>query len=370
MISDKDILNARILILDDNQANVDLLEAIVSIEGYSSVLAITDSRDACDLYKAYEPDLVLLDLNMPYLDGYKVMEQFKEIEGSSYIPVVVLTAMNDDKTRIKALASGAQDFLTKPLNKVEVLTRIRNLLRIRLLHNYVKNQNVILEHKVKQRTLELEETRFEIIRRLGKAAEYRDPETGAHIIRMSRMCALLGTLIGMDSEKNDLLLDASPMHDVGKIGIPDNILLKPGKLDPDEWEIMTQHTLIGGKLLSGNDSDLMIMAREIALTHHEKWDGTGYPYGLKGEKIPIYGRIAALADVFDALTSRRPYKEPYSFEKSIAIIKENNHRHFDPDIVEPFLKNRDQFIKIKKELTDDEDHPSDDFELSERDKKI
>ena len=369
MISEKDILNARILILDDNQANTDLLEEIVSNAGYTSVLAITDSREVKNIYKAYQPHLVLLDINMPHLDGYEVMEIFKKIDQESYIPVLVLTALQDDKTRLKALASGAQDFLTKPFNKLEVLTRIHNMLRIRLLHNQVQNQNIILEQQVEIRTLELENTRLEIIRRLGQAAEYRDTETGAHIIRMSKMCALLTREIGMSAAQTNLMLNASPMHDVGKIGIPDSILLKPGKLTPEEWQTMTQHCIIGGKLLDGHDSELMILARDIAMTHHEKWDGTGYPNGLKGEKIPICGRIAALADVFDALTSRRPYKNPYPIEKTLEIIKQGNGTHFEPKLVDLFLINIDAFVNIKKEFSDDDFQVNDDFYLSERDRK-
>ena len=369
MISKKEILSARILIVDDNQMNVDLLEAIVSDAGYSSVLGITDPREAQNIYKAYKPHLVVLDINMPHLDGYEVMEQFKKIEKDSYIPVLVLTALQDDITRIHALASGAQDFLIKPFDKIEALTRIHNMLRIRLLHNQVQNQNIILERQVKIRTLELENTRLEIIRRLGQAAEYRDTETGAHIIRMSRMCVVLGRLIGMGDPQLDLLLNASPMHDVGKIGIPDSILLKPGKLTSEEWQIMTQHAVIGGKLLDGHNSELMILARDIALTHHEKWDGTGYPYGLKKDKIPICGRIAALADVFDALTSRRPYKSPYPIGKSVEIIKKGKGSHFEPKLVDLFLENIDAFVKIKNELSDGEDQASDDFYISERDRK-
>ncbi|MEA1968000.1 MAG: response regulator [Thermodesulfobacteriota bacterium] len=368
MILEKEILNARILIIDDNQGNVDLLEAIVSGAGYTSVLAITDPREAENIYKAYQPHLVLLDINMPYLDGYEVMELFKKVEKDSYIPVLVMTALQDNMTRINALESGAQDFLTKPFDRLEALTRIHNMLKIRLLHNQVQNQNVILEQQVKIRTLELEETRLEIIRRLGQAAEYRDTETGAHIIRMSKMCALLGGLVGMGDQQINLLLNASPMHDVGKIGIPDSILLKPGKLTSEEWQTMTQHTVIGGKLLDGHKSELMTLARDIALTHHEKWDGTGYPNGLKKEKIPVCGRIAALADVFDALTSRRPYKNPYPIDKTLEIIKQGNNTHFEPKLVDLFLKNIDAFVKIKKELSDDDYQTNDDFYLSERDR--
>ncbi|MCK5682656.1 response regulator [bacterium] len=367
MISEKEILNARILILDDNTTNVELLEEIVSGAEYTSVLGITDSREAHDLYKAYRPHLVLLDINMPYFNGYDIMEQFKKIEQDSYIPVLILTALKDDKTRLKALEAGAQDFLTKPFNRLEVLTRIHNMIRIRLLHNKVRNQNIILEQKVKIRTMELENTRLEIIRKLGQAAEYRDNETGAHIIRMSKMCALLGGLAGMNSQKINLLLNASPMHDVGKIGIADNILLKPGKLTFEEFKIMKQHTIIGGKLLEGHDSELMLMARSIALTHHEKWDGTGYPHGLKGDQILFEGRIAALSDVFDALTSRRPYKDAYSYEKAISIIKDGKGKHFDPELVDLFIDNIDDFLSIKQEFSSPDEQPTDNFILSERD---
>ena len=186
---------------------------------------------------------------------------------------------------------------------------------------------------------------------------------------MSKMSALLGSLTGMSDQNIDLLLNATPMHDVGKIGIPDSVLLKPGKLTPEEWQTMTQHTMIGGKLLDGHAADLMILAQDIAMTHHEKWDGTGYPHGLKGEKILLPGRIAALADVFDALTSKRPYKDPYPIEKSITIIKEESGRHFDPELVDLFLKNLYKFVKIKEKFSEDEEPPPDNFKLSERDQK-
>lgn len=367
MISEQEILNARILIIDDFQANLDLLEGIVESAGYTSVMTLSDSREAVKLYEAFEPHLVMLDISMPYLDGFQVMERLQEIEKDSYIPVMVLTALQDEDTRKKALAFGAQDFLAKPFDNLEVKTRIRNMIRIRFLHNQTRNQNIILEEKVKIRTRQLEKTRLEIIHRLGHAAEYRDTETGAHVIRMSRMCGLLGQLAGMNEKEVDLLLNASPIHDVGKIGVPDSVLLKPGRLTAEEWEIMTRHTLIGGKLLDGQEDDLMILARDIALTHHEKWNGTGYPGGLKKEDIPFCGRIAGLADVFDALTSRRPYKEPYPVEKSVEIIKQGRENHFDPDLVDLFVENIEAFIKIKNELSDDGEMAGHDYKLSERD---
>lgn len=368
MISEQEISNARILIVDDIQANLDLLEAIVESEGYTSVTTLSDSRESVKLYQTLDPHLVILDINMPHLDGFQVMELLQEIEKDAYIPVMVVTAYQDDQTRKKALACGAQDFLSKPFDHLEVKTRIRNMLRIRLLHNQTRNQNIILDQKVKLRTRQLEKTKLDIIHKLGQAAEYRDTETGAHIIRMSRMSGLLGRLSGMSENEVDLLLKASPMHDVGKIGIPDSVLLKPGKLTAEEWRIMTGHTLIGGKLLEDRDDDLMILARDIALTHHEKWDGTGYPESLKREDIPFCGRIAGLVDVFDALTSRRPYKEPYPVEKSLEIISRGRGSHFDPDLVDLFLEHIDAFVQIKKELSDEGELSEEDYELSERDR--
>ncbi|MEA1967892.1 MAG: response regulator [Thermodesulfobacteriota bacterium] len=367
MISDNDIKKARIMIVDDTPVNLYLLEAIVTTAGYQHVTTVSDPREVETLYQELEPHLVLLDISMPHMDGYQVMERLKTIEKDTYIPVMVLTAIQDNETRKKALACGAQDFLSKPFDNTEVLTRIRNMIKVRLLHTQIQNHNVILEEQVRQRTRELENTRLEIIRKLGQAAEYRDTETGAHIIRMSRMCAVLGELSGLSSQETELLLNASPMHDVGKIGVPDAIMLKPGRLTADEWRIMTEHTLIGDKLLEGHDHELMNTARQIALTHHEKWDGAGYPKGLKQDAIPLCGRIAALADVFDALTSKRPYKQPYPVEKALAIIHESRGTHFDPNLTDLFLDNIDRFIQIKEELSDDADVPGGEFEYSERD---
>lgn len=349
MITTEEVLNARILIVDDREENVELLEGMLTTEGYTSILGITDPRETIAMYEAYRPDLILLDINMPQMDGFQVMEKLNEVEKGDYIPVLILTAQQDDETRIRALSSGAKDFLSKPFHMIETMTRIRNMIEIRLMHNQSKNQAIILEKMVRDRTAELHETRLEVIRRLGLAAEYRDNETGYHIIRMSKMSKVLGEAAGMDQDAADVLLNASPMHDIGKIGIPDRVLLKPGKLDAEEWDIMQTHAEIGGVMLDGHSSPLLVMAKEIALTHHEKWNGAGYPKGLKEEEIPLAGRVCAIADVFDALTSERPYKKPWSVEDSVAEIDNQKGAHFDPQLVDLFHTVLDEFVSIKNE---------------------
>ena len=349
-----DFLKAKILVVDDEQANIALLEDVLENEGYANFKSTADSRKALDLYKEFHPDLVLLDLNMPYLDGFQVMEQLKEVEKDSYAPILVLTAQSDRNTRLRALAAGARDYIEKPFDITEVTQRISNMLEIRLLHNQVRDQNLILEEKVRARTRELEETRQEAILRLGRAAEYRDNETGMHVIRMSRLSAKLAKKIGLSDDECQLILQASPMHDVGKIGIPDEILLKPGKLNKDEWAIMKKHPEIGAEILSGSHSAVMKMAESIALTHQERWDGSGYPNNLKGEEIPLAGRIVAICDVFDALTSKRYYKEAFSIEKSMEIIEQSSGKDFESRLVEAFKKALPEMIRIVKELPDDE----------------
>ena len=347
-------LNTKILIVDDEQANIALLEDVLENEGYTNFKSTADSRKALDLYKEFRPDLVLLDLNMPHLDGFQVMEQLSEVEKNSYAPVLVLTAQADRNTRLRALAAGARDYIEKPFDITEVVQRISNMLEIRLLHNQVRDQNQILEEKVRARTCELEETRQEAILRLGRAAEYRDNETGMHVIRMSRLSAKLAKKIGLPDEECQLILQASPMHDVGKIGIPDEILLKPGKLNEKEWIIMKKHSEIGAEILSGSRSAIMKMAESIALTHQERWDGSGYPNNLKGEEIPLAGRIVAICDVFDALTSKRYYKEAYSIEKSMGIIEQGSGKDFEPYLVDTFKRTLPEMVRIVQELPDDE----------------
>lgn len=341
-----DVTAGRVLIIDDNPSNVALLERMLDSAGYKSVLGVTDPRDALDLYLSFRPQLILLDILMPHLNGFQLMRQFREAACDDYLPILVLTALTDKATRVRALDLGAKDFLSKPLDQTEALARIRNILEVSILHQRALETNKTLDGLVRERTRELQETRLEIIRRLGMAAEFKDNETGDHIIRMSKVSQLLALSMGLSEEESELILQASPMHDVGKIGIPDHILLKPGKLDEEEWEIMKRHAEIGFKLLNGHASQIMLMAREIAYTHHEWWDGTGYPRGLRGEEIPMTGRICALADTFDALTSRRPYKKAWKVEDAVAEILRQRGTHFQPELVDCFLDNLAEILKI------------------------
>lgn len=352
------ILRAKILVVDDNPVNVVLLQAILDGAGYAHVWTTTDSRQVEPLYKEHRFDLILLDIRMPYLDGIQVMELLKKNMGEDYLPVLVLTAQTDQETRRRALDVGAKDFLTKPFEQWEVLLRIRNMLETRIYFNNQRLRADELEGLVRERTAMVRETQLEIVRRLGRAGEFRDNETGAHVIRMSRACHLLALAAGLSAERAETLLYASPMHDVGKIGLPDNILLKPARLDPDERKTMERHVEIGAEILKGHDSELMQMARCVALTHHEKWDGSGYPRGLKGEDIPLEGRIAAICDVFDALTSARPYKQGWTTEEALSFIKEQAGKHFDPWLVEIFEGIAPEVAKLREQLPDGESNPA------------
>ncbi|MFZ4578837.1 MAG: HD-GYP domain-containing protein [Myxococcota bacterium] len=353
VVRDEDIHNACVLIVDDQAYNITLLRMILRDSGYTNILATTDSREALPMYVKHRPDLVLLDLQMPHIDGFGVMDQLREVERNSVVPILVLTAELDPEVRYKALQSGARDFLNKPFDRIETVVRIRNLIEVQLLHKHIVRQNEILESKVRDRTQELRDTQMEIIHRLGHAAEYKDNETGNHIIRMGLLCGVLGEAVGMAPQACDMLRHASPMHDVGKIGIPDRVLLKPGKLEPDEWEVMKTHAAIGADLLSGSKSPLVQMAATIALTHHERWDGTGYPYRLHGEGIPLVGRIAAVCDVFDALTSDRPYKRAWTVEESLEEIHRGAGTHFDPALVTLFDANIAEILAIRAQYHED-----------------
>lgn len=343
-----------ILVVDDELANIRLLEKILATKGFRNVTCTQDPTEVLSLFQQHNSDLILLDLDMPVLDGYGVLDELNVLTGNNPPPILVLTAQHMQEYRQRALDSGAKDYVTKPFDANELLSRVRNLLEVRIAHNFMQHQNEILEQKVQERTKAIHDTRLQVVRRLGRAAEYRDNETGLHIIRMSKMAVVIARAAGMDEEQCDLLLNAAPMHDIGKIGIPDNILLKPGKFESDEWAIMQTHAQIGADILSGDDSELMIMAHDIALSHHEKWNGKGYPNALEGEAIPLTGRITAVADVFDALTSVRPYKKEWSIEKAVDLIKEESGQHFDPRLVELFLQELPVIIAIREKHAEPE----------------
>ena len=329
---------ARILIIDDQPANTLLLEGILEEEDYQGYRSVTDPRKALPVFLEYQPDLILLDLQLPYLNGFDVMKQLRSrIPLDTFFPILVLTADINPETKRQALAEGATDFLTKPFDATEVILRIRNLLQTRELHLQLQEQNQILDKKVRLRTAELEETQFEILDRLALAAEYRDDDTGEHTKRVGQMCAQIAKALSLQQIDIELIHRAAPLHDVGKIAIPDTILLKPGKLTPEEFAHMKTHTTLGAKMLSGGRFPLLQMAEEIALTHHEHWDGKGY-LGLQGESIPIAGRIVAVADVFDALINERPYKKAWSHQEAIEEIQRQSGRQFDPRIVQAFLE--------------------------------
>lgn len=332
------VQNSKIIIVDDQQANVELLRQILQHYGFVTLHGFTDPRRVLPLFDEIDPDLVLLDLQMPHMDGLSLLKQLRSrIPHEAYLPFMVLTADPSDKTKKEALSLGAKDFLTKPFDQLEVVLRCYNLLETRFLHLELQNHNRTLEQKVRERTKELEETRIEILRRLSVAAEFRDDTTGQHTQRVGQLSSRLARAIGLPEEEVNLIREAAPLHDLGKIGVSDNILLKRGKLTAEEYEIIKTHTDIGAKILSGDRFPLLRMAEQIALYHHERWDGTGYK-GLKGDDIPLPARIVAIADVFDVVTHARPYKTAESAEAALLEIGNQRGRHFDPQLADAFIK--------------------------------
>jgi putative two-component system response regulator len=327
----------RILVVDDEDANVDVLRRVLSRAGFMQVESTTDSRQAADLFLRHRPDLVLLDLHMPHLDGLQVMDRLNEIGEASYLPILILSADLTPEARQNALSRGAKDFVAKPFLPDELLLRIRTLLDTRFLYLQIQGQNQQLEATVRERTRELEEAQFEIIGRLAAAAEFRDDNTGHHTQRVGQMSALLARELGGTAEHIALIRRAAELHDVGKIGIPDTILLKIGRLTPEEFAVVKTHTTIGARILSGGKFPLLRLAEEIAFNHHERWDGSGYA-GLRGGDIPLAGQIVAVADVFDALTQERPYKPAWPVAEAIGEIDRQRGRQFAPDVVDAFLR--------------------------------
>jgi putative two-component system response regulator len=354
IISQQDIQTAQILVVDDKPDNLDILVDQLEEFGYSNIVSTMDPTEAVSLYTHQDFDLVLLDIMMPVMNGFEVLEVFGAV--GKNIPVIVLTALQDKTTKLKALNAGAKDFLTKPFDSQEVQARVSNLLEAHLAQKKLSLYNQDLEQQVLDRTLELSKkngelikTQLHVVQRLGRAGEFRDSDTGLHVIRMSHYSHLLGQACGMKDEESFLLLHAASMHDIGKIGVPDRILLKPGKLDANEWNIMQKHAKIGAEIIGKHPSELLEMARIIALSHHEKWNGQGYPNGLQGTDIPLVGRIVALADVFDALTTKRPYKKAWPLPQVLELIQEESGKHFDPELIPNFLEIVPELLKIKEQ---------------------
>jgi len=337
MMNARGFKNARILIVDDEPVNVDLLHRLLERAGFARVESTNDAREAVDLYVRFRPDLILLDLHMPHRSGLEIIDELNQIAEASYLPILMLTGDDTQEAKREALSRGAKDFLHKPFSKDEVLLRIGTLLETRFLYLQIQSQNQMLEAKVRDRTRELEAAQVEIIERLARAAEFRDDNTGQHTARVGQMAALLAQQIGMPEYQVSLIRRAAPLHDVGKIGIPDAILLKLGKLTAEEFELVKTHTTIGARILSGSHFAVLRLAEEIAFNHHERWDGHGYA-GITGAAIPLAGRIVAVADVFDALTQKRPYKAAWPVGEAMAEIDRQRGRQFDPTLVDAFLR--------------------------------
>lgn len=349
----------RILVVDDDEPLRRVLEARLCAMGHEVIMAV-DGEDGLNKATRESPDLVLLDIMMPKLDGLATARRLKASPRTCHIPIVMVTAMGEVQDRVRALEAGADDFLTKPVDPSELKARVQSLLKVKAYNDHMRHHQQELESAVAKKTESLREALHKIqvasldtIYRLSRAAEYKDEDTWDHVQRVSDYAVAVAGRLGQPKSFTEMLLYAAPMHDVGKIGIPDRILLKPGKLDADEWRIMQTHAAIGASILAGSDSELLQMAATIALTHHEKWNGMGYPSGLQGNTIPIAGRITAIADVFDALCSRRPYKEPFPVEKALSLIRSESGKHFDPAVVDALFAVQPEILKIQDRFKDE-----------------
>ncbi|MFJ9449119.1 MULTISPECIES: HD domain-containing phosphohydrolase [unclassified Herbaspirillum] len=345
-----------VLIVDDDRINLALFSHLLEDIPDTTIFGASDPAHALDWCREHETDLLLLDYMMPDMNGFAFLEQFRLLSGQDHVPVIMISTDAKTTVRHAALELSANDFLTKPVNKVELRSRVCNMLNLRKSQLRQSGLARSLECKVQEADEKMQQNEQATAGRLATAAQYRDPETGAHLLRMAGYARLAAANLGLSVEEQNDIHDAAPLHDIGKIGIPDHILLKPGRLDDAEMQIMRTHPLIGAQILKDGNSKLMRNASVIALTHHEKFDGSGYPHGLKGKDIPLYGRLVAVADVFDALTSSRPYKAAWSIERATGWLRQNAGSHFDPDCVEALLRDMGQIHAILNAHKDEDIH--------------
>ncbi len=337
-----------VVIVDDTPENISLLERLVRRAGDHKVRGFTDPAEALKWCEVAEPDLVFVDYIMPTIDGVEFLRSFRAAAGHDDVPVVMITASEEAEVRRAALDAGATEFLTRPVQPTELVARTRNMLRMREATRKLADQADWLQREVRNATAEVQRRTQEMLFSLGRAAEFRDPETGAHIQRMAHYSRLIAERLGLSAEMRETVLQAAPMHDIGKLGIPDEILLKPGKLTPEEFEVMKRHPLHGYEMLRHSEVPVIQAGATIALSHHEKWDGSGYPNGHAGTAIPLLGRIVAVADVFDALTSVRPYKPAWELDRAATLLREQSGKHFDPACVQAFFSAWPQVLEIRE----------------------
>lgn len=369
-----DVTSEKVFIVDDEALNIRVARKYLRSWGFEHVESTSEALQAITRIHQENPDLILLDVMMPGVSGIDLLRQLRADVRTRHLPVIILTAFVDDELRHTALELGANDFLSKPIDPLEMLPRVRNLLSLRAYQKWLRGTAATLEAEVQRRTAALVASQHDIVRSLAKAAEYRDNDTGRHVIRVGKYAALIARTLGLGQDYVETIEEAAQLHDVGKIGIPDSILLKTGKLDPEEFRAMQEHcdkgmqvicpptdedewskryhAQTGASILQTSDTPLMRMASQIALTHHEKWDGSGYPVGLAGERIPLSGRITAVADVFDALSTKRPYKAAFPLEKCYEILREGRGKHFDPQVLDAFMNCLAEVEFIRQKFAD------------------
>lgn len=344
-----------VLIIDDTEINLILFGALIKKLDNCQSHSFANPLEGLAWAATHTPDLVIVDYMMPDIDGLEFIQRFRALPNCVDVPILMITANDQKQVRYRALDSGANDFLAKPVDKVEFLARAKNMLSLSSARRKLADHAEWLSSEVRKATEVILQRERDTVFRLCKAAEFRDPETGAHILRMAHYSQLIAKKLGLPPDEQELLLEAAPMHDIGKVGITDNILLKPGRLDAAEFEIMKQHAAFGYELLKNSNSRVLQAGAEIALGHHEKYDGSGYPQGLKGEAIPIFSRIVAVADVFDALTSERPYKKAWSLEQAVDFLNAGSGTHFDPQCVQAFLDGFDDVLAIRDRYQEEEE---------------